>query len=830
MAPKSTLPSGPPEDRRDNSSSIHQRNSSHSTSPDSVGTFDDFNATKDAIRTIVRNLHFYKGANEPQGFDYSGNMCYRNAVLVMLMTSDVFMQYVIFHLRRLRIRSLGTRERPYSDPLTKLKRLSDTYWLNTELSRRAKAMSSFWKYVMLFKASERWPLEGDQNDEQDAQEFLQWLFSNVRYQLLRNNLIDEIQCFDDLLTVPHLERKICAACGSQNPVKHRMERVTPEDFLVVNLNGFGPDHKSTSQIRPVPTIQVLLQESIQRPITDWRCDSCFENNVEISHGIGGARAATAGKAGCHSAHLGRLPEVLFMYIQRSGWNNNMRSKDYSVVDITEHIDLGMLLDITVPKDERCNTRYRLRSVIAHCGDADGGHYCNYVRTDEEYSGSKWRMIDDEDVGKTVSFNDINERQPAWTPYILCWERIMEDDGLSSVNTILRSSSSGSVRSSQLDSQHLPESGTKNQTNPGSTSGQLFQSRPEATLSAQVSINGAKFHFKDILVPLFPHFHSFIRSKASPDIQTRVELIVENPWITLPPRGAFDLIKTQTSEPAPNGVKRLNWDHITEESKETITKWDGKGKPGEWPILVPRYQNNRTKLLQTLANDEAEAAAADTQIPARKKSKTVHATEENQTREEGASSQATTQTTGPIKPGRADVHEKEKAKLREARANNTTLPDSNASATMMPPPPTSQKGSGTKGPQPSSGTSKAKVPGPPATQNVGVLPNSNPGPPGRNTRSCLKGKQKDAVDTSTAKNSATAVANGKTTAPKSKKRKQDDEAEADGGTIVAAQSKAKKARTDAKATTKKQAAANTTSKTTAKTQTKPKRKTAKKPSE
>ena len=138
------------------------------------------------FRRYVREATFDKHSHEPEGYDYTGNMCYRNAVILMLMTSDVFMKFVIRHVQLIADAQDASDPWPeginsHQDLLTELKRVSDDYWPNVDLKQRKKAMGKFWRYVKRIKPA-GWQHIDNLGEEQDAEEFLTWILATTKDQ------------------------------------------------------------------------------------------------------------------------------------------------------------------------------------------------------------------------------------------------------------------------------------------------------------------------------------------------------------------------------------------------------------------------------------------------------------------------------------------------------------------------------------------------------------------------------------------------------------------------------------------------------------------------
>lgn len=92
-----------------------------------------------------------------------------------------------------------------------------------------------------------------------------------------------------------------------------------------------------------------------------------------------------------------------------------------------------------------NTRYRLRGVLVHSGQANGGHYYSFIRSSDENGRSDWFKFDDVDVspwelnqetmrdcwfgGEYTAewmINRRNRSKRCWNAYLLVFEKITSE--------------------------------------------------------------------------------------------------------------------------------------------------------------------------------------------------------------------------------------------------------------------------------------------------------------------------------------------------------------------------------------------------------------------
>ncbi|VDM41159.1 unnamed protein product [Toxocara canis] len=125
--------------------------------------------------------------------------------------------------------------------------------------------------------------------------------------------------------------------------------------------------------------------------------------------------------------------------------------------------------------EDSSTRYRLRGVVVHSGQANGGHYYSYIRSEEE--GGRWYKFDDIDVMEwhlnkeemrstwfggdylSEAFDNTSNRYQKkrqkrwWNAYLLIYEKL----SCSSITSVLSSSAEMIASYSSTLQSHSPRS-------------------------------------------------------------------------------------------------------------------------------------------------------------------------------------------------------------------------------------------------------------------------------------------------------------------------------------------------------------------------------------
>lgn len=299
-------------------SATSQEYGSVSTYRGSVGSFADFGNANHALRAEVRREQLQKYADEPNGFDYDENTCYRNAVLIMLMTSEVFRKYVKWHIQQLdELGSFRNDNLRYSDLVVELRRLSEVFWGRDGTDRQEEATGVFWRCVISKKNPRRWPRHGPRDKQQGAQEFLSWISENLRLQAqAQDELVEVVPEFDEIIQVRHVQRYTCTSCDAQKSFKHRSPNSELNDFLMLNLdNGRNKSTSDTAQ-QATAAIDQLLVSLNKELVNERRCAECetqwkdHKRTTTIQEALDVAIAQNHDKRGGQWTHLQRLTEVI----------------------------------------------------------------------------------------------------------------------------------------------------------------------------------------------------------------------------------------------------------------------------------------------------------------------------------------------------------------------------------------------------------------------------------------------------------------------------------------------------------------------------------------
>lgn len=383
-------------------------------------------------------------------------MCYRNSVLIMLLCSDRFMNWVQnCHIARIQGNDTDQAvHEDYTDILMELEAFWDRYWSDEDYLQARRSMKVFWDTSFTGKSViSEWQHEG----QMDAPEFLDWIRNRFVEQLRAAGLTGQIEAFETMLYVSWTSRNTCSVCPTAKDTKFRSNTgdVSAEDRITVPLTRYI-EGLSTSG-GPDPELGVELQDVLESMRKDtnegWRCEVCYEKSKVKSSSpkdLDKTKSETDGNrdaTGFVWKFLRQLPEVLIMQVRRYIPKGSQWSKENAHLRLPEEIDRSFMLDHApgvVPDFYLENTRYRLVGVVLHAGNKLTGHYINYVR---DHAGSWW-VIDGEDVEKMQDFGQVNviryygalkreikrkaassrDKGEPFTPYLLCWEKIVGDPG------------------------------------------------------------------------------------------------------------------------------------------------------------------------------------------------------------------------------------------------------------------------------------------------------------------------------------------------------------------------------------------------------------------
>ncbi|KIX99655.1 uncharacterized protein Z520_04290 [Fonsecaea multimorphosa CBS 102226] len=425
----------------------------------------EFETPLRASEETIAAARLEESSNVGKGFRNPGRLCYRNAIIVMLLHNNRLMSWIENrHIPNLV--GAGLRVKPYSTPLIdallgfeadaeaaislpidytdvwcELFDLSRAYWDESHSQPKTlyEAMDIFWNYATNprrdVERSSFLPVEERPTtkmkaatEDQDAHEFLTWLIElsvdQLNYfteeKVLENKLdqatLDKVidlarVNINELVQVTQTVRNRCTQCGSTRNVKIRALQLDEEKILSLPLAA------TTDRSVPVTLEDCFAKNSNPKDGGDWRCENC---------NIGAASSNQNRANGGTWKNICVPPEVLFVHlvrfkIQRGRKGTFRWTKDSTEVTIPEELDLTPFLE---KRGEPANisAKYRLQAVVNHQGSRNEGHYIGAARR-----GDGWYVFNDGSTVKKTSLSDILSHKDGFTPYVLLYEKAVDDN-------------------------------------------------------------------------------------------------------------------------------------------------------------------------------------------------------------------------------------------------------------------------------------------------------------------------------------------------------------------------------------------------------------------
>ena len=360
----------------------------------------------DDFRTAMRGSEIQKNF-KPLGLP-SPNLllCYQNAVLTTLINSDTFISYARWHRknepnhcmehikfkgsRTLRaLATMATRNESPEDHMVKQERFEaivNAFW---------KTHGFPWNFsdaLTQETAVGPWSRYGGgkrEDEQQDAGEFLLWLFRTIDDQLGIHHDWDDTRehksqktsaqrNFDWFSSLNRTTRLGCPRCTWRVQLRSRVEYDRP---LVLNI-------PNRSHQKPPIKLQDCVSRSFRESISDeWRCPRCKERDT------GGYKLST----------IQHAPNVLMILLQRT---LKKQGKELRAVEIPEHLNLSPWLNHH-QYGPGSKVSYRLSGVVSHQGgDVRSGHYHSYVRGGA--ARDQWFRLNDEIVTRLDSMSSFDD--------------------------------------------------------------------------------------------------------------------------------------------------------------------------------------------------------------------------------------------------------------------------------------------------------------------------------------------------------------------------------------------------------------------------------------
>lgn len=173
---------------------------------------------------------------QPQGWSYAPYYCYRNAVLVMLLSSDRFMGYIEkYHLQVIHnLRDKTPDDDDFDFPPLKghtdiLLEIYQLWVLFSDPQRyhlMPVQMDLFWEYAR--KVGKDFELEWTFKDEQDVHEFLTWIFDIYTKQadqwIEDHPLAQQKKALDSIMQLAAVVMHRCVDCRQTKNEKVRSDQ------------------------------------------------------------------------------------------------------------------------------------------------------------------------------------------------------------------------------------------------------------------------------------------------------------------------------------------------------------------------------------------------------------------------------------------------------------------------------------------------------------------------------------------------------------------------------------------------------------------------------
>jgi len=420
---------------------------SQDMAPNSVGPpFTPLLRGPDDLQKLVRMRKQRRGKIPVGISNRSGNHCYRNAVLTLLLNSESFVAYMKWtnndepdlpdpeSLNQLLLRRLGfmAAEVDKDKPETQ-KRLDQTvklFWKATCFPKKTGNAQSQTELPMGSWAGFRGRKDGatkyPDSHEEDAAEYLGWILETIYQQLEQYpsaNGYDNTgrssaqRNFNWLLGMGKARRDVCSKCSWR--VKRRV--LAPREHLWILSLPESSSARGTNPASISTTLVDLIQNDMQTTLAGAQCYRCKRTNVDLER----------------YDDIKQAPEILFICIARykgkevrhkNGKVSFKAVKDLDVVEIPDDLELSEFLN-RHDYGTGSVVEYRLAGMISHSGEsATSGHYHSFVR-----GGAKkeqWYRINDSRV-KACDLQDVNDSKTntlsssdfktRFTPYILMYE-------------------------------------------------------------------------------------------------------------------------------------------------------------------------------------------------------------------------------------------------------------------------------------------------------------------------------------------------------------------------------------------------------------------------
>lgn len=354
---------------------------------------------------------------EPRGLVNTGNMCYMNSVLQILVSCTPFYQF-LDHLGRRAAHSFNT-DLPVIDAMImfmKEFRVIDAATSEDQLRLRLKAneleqYGDSFAPEFVYDIVRQLPRFRDmrRGHQQDAQEFLGFLLEEMHEECARaekhtaSKQEGDESTVDGWLEVGHRQKaavtQVSGSLSSESPVTRIFGGKLRSEFKV-------PGNKTSVTLEPYQPLQLDIGSHDVHNILDALKGLTKPESIQGDFNSSRGSNVTATK----QIFIETLPPVLILHLKRFQYDN--------ITGATQKIwkKVGYPLELDLPREvfpvHRRNAmastgppKYRLMGVIYHHGkNASGGHYTVDVRRQE---GLEWIRMDDT-VIRRVRSEDVAE--------------------------------------------------------------------------------------------------------------------------------------------------------------------------------------------------------------------------------------------------------------------------------------------------------------------------------------------------------------------------------------------------------------------------------------
>lgn len=241
----------------------------------------------------------------------------------------------------------------------------------------------------------------------------------------------------EIATVSQTHRHGCVEC--KRNVLFRKGTLAEETYWEIPLTQDPESPMPKGKKVKTKELENLISKCMKSKMDGVRCKQCYDKFEKWSQNL----RADAKKAGTKQAkaaaeaeidrevkkwenkttvewrRLCSLPEVLILHLLRFNSKDGQIQKDETKVTFEETLDMAPFLEHRMSFGS--STKYRLVAILSHSGTLNAGHVISEV-----CSGGIWYRVNDDDVWQTT-FDDI-KKEKLFTPYILLYEKIVEDDG------------------------------------------------------------------------------------------------------------------------------------------------------------------------------------------------------------------------------------------------------------------------------------------------------------------------------------------------------------------------------------------------------------------